>query len=95
LIIESSDAFSFVVFADYILDAETVIKRKILKGSLVSVRGKLRTFGALAVNQSDYRLQQLATKKRKKENLRILTRELEELELLKSVEDSFRERTLS
>jgi ribosome-associated protein YbcJ (S4-like RNA binding protein) len=40
----------FVVFADCISDAETVRNSKIRKGSLVSVRGKFQTFGALAVN---------------------------------------------
>jgi hypothetical protein len=38
-------------------DAETVIKRKIRKGSPVSVKGKLQSFGASAVCLSDCRLQ--------------------------------------
>ncbi len=46
----------FVVFADCISDAETVRARKIRKGSLVSVRGKFETFGAVAVCLSDCRL---------------------------------------
>jgi hypothetical protein len=46
----------FVVFADCRFDAETVRARKIRKGSLVSVRGKFQTFGALAVCLSDCRL---------------------------------------
>jgi hypothetical protein len=46
----------FVVFADCISDAEKVQARKIRKGSLVSVRGKLQTFGAKAVCLSDCRI---------------------------------------
>jgi hypothetical protein len=48
----------FVVFADCRTDEKAVIARKIRKGSLVSVRGKLQTFGALAVCLSDCRLQE-------------------------------------
>ncbi len=47
----------FVVFADCWSDAEKVRARKIRKGSLVSVRGKFETFGALAVCLTDCRLQ--------------------------------------
>jgi hypothetical protein len=46
----------FVVFADCQADAEKLRKAKIRKGSLVSVRGKLQTFGASAVCLSDCRL---------------------------------------
>jgi hypothetical protein len=47
----------FVVFADCLPDAEKVRARKIRKGSLVSVRGKFETFGALVVCLTDCRLQ--------------------------------------
>jgi hypothetical protein len=47
----------FVVFADCLTDEKAVVARKIRKGSLVSVRGKLQTFGASAVCLSDCRLQ--------------------------------------
>ncbi len=56
LVIEPGDVPGFIVFADCLSDAETVIKRKIRKGSLVSVRGKLLSFGSLAVCLSDCRL---------------------------------------
>jgi hypothetical protein len=56
LVIEPGDESGFVVFADCLSDAEIVIKRKIRKGSLVRVKGKFQTFGALAVNLSDCRL---------------------------------------
>jgi hypothetical protein len=57
LVIEpGADVPGFVVFADCGADAETVIRRKIRKGSLVSVRGKFQTFGASAVCLSDCRL---------------------------------------
>jgi ribosome-associated protein YbcJ (S4-like RNA binding protein) len=56
LVIEPGDVSGFVVFADCLTDAETVRNSKIRKGSLVSVRGKFQTFGALAVNLSDCRL---------------------------------------
>jgi primosomal replication protein N len=56
LVIEPGDVPGFVVFADCLSDAETVIKRKIRKGSSVRVKGKFQTFGALAVNLSDCRL---------------------------------------
>ncbi len=46
----------FVVFADCRADAETVRNSKIRKGSVVSVRGKFETFGALAVCLTDCRL---------------------------------------
>jgi hypothetical protein len=57
LVIESGDVPGFVVFADCRADAETIISRKIRKGSFVSVCGKLATFGAVAVCLSDCRLQ--------------------------------------
>jgi hypothetical protein len=56
LVIEPGDVPGFVVFADCLSDAETVIKRKIRKGSSVRVKGKFQTFGASAVNLSDCRL---------------------------------------
>jgi hypothetical protein len=46
----------FVVFADCWSDAEKVRARKVRKGSLVSVRGKFETFGALAACLTDCRL---------------------------------------
>ncbi len=56
LVIEPGDVPGFVVFADCQPDAEKVQARKIRKGSLVSVRGKLQSFGASAVCLSDCRL---------------------------------------
>ncbi len=56
LVIESGDVPGFVVFADCLSDAETVIGRKIRKGSNVSITGRLETFGASAVCLSDCRL---------------------------------------
>lgn len=56
LIIEPGNSLRFVVFADCTLDAETVKARKIRKGSLVSVRGKLQTYGAMAVCLRDCKL---------------------------------------
>jgi ribosome-associated protein YbcJ (S4-like RNA binding protein) len=56
LVIEPGDVPGFVVFADCLTDAETVRNSKIRKGSLVRVKGKFQTFGALAVNLSDCRL---------------------------------------
>ncbi len=57
LVIEPGDVPGFVVFADCLSDAETVIKRKIRRGSPVRVKGKLQSFGASAVCLSDCRLQ--------------------------------------
>jgi hypothetical protein len=65
LVIEPGDVPGFVVFADCWSDAEKVRARKIRKGSLVSVRGKLQSFGTAAVCLSDCRLQQPATQKKK------------------------------
>jgi primosomal replication protein N len=56
LVIEPGDVPGFIVFANCLSDAETVIKRKIRKGSSVRVKGKFQTFGALAVCLSDCRL---------------------------------------
>ncbi len=56
LVIEPGDVPGFVVFADCRSDAAKVTARKIRKGSRVSVRGKLQTFGASAVCLSDCRL---------------------------------------
>jgi hypothetical protein len=56
LVIEPGDVPGFIVFADCLSDAETVIKRKIRKGSSVRVKGKFQTFGASAVNLSDCHL---------------------------------------
>jgi hypothetical protein len=56
LVIEPGNAPGFVVFADCLKDAENFTKLHIRKGSLVRVKGKLRTFGASAVCLSDCRL---------------------------------------
>jgi hypothetical protein len=57
LVIEPENAPEFIVFADCSNDAETVISRKIRKGSDVSIRGKFQSFGSSAVCLSDCRLQ--------------------------------------
>jgi hypothetical protein len=57
LVIEPGDVPGFVVFADFSEKSETLKKAKIRKGSPVSVRGKLASFGALAVCLSECRLQ--------------------------------------
>jgi hypothetical protein len=46
----------FVVFADCLADLEKVKARKVRKGSLVRVTGKLQSFGASAVCLGDCRL---------------------------------------
>jgi hypothetical protein len=56
LVIEPGDVPGFVCFADCLSDALMVKARKIRKGSLVSVRGKLQSFGASAVCLGDCRL---------------------------------------
>ncbi len=56
LVIEPRDVPGFVVFAECNLDYIAVTNSKIRKGSLVSVRGKLQSFGASAVCLSDCRL---------------------------------------
>ncbi len=56
LVIEPGDVPGFVVFADCLGDVETVISRKIRKGSSVRVKGKLLTFGLSAACLSDCRL---------------------------------------
>jgi hypothetical protein len=56
LVIEPGDVPGFVVFADCLSDAENLTKLNIRKGSLVSVRGKFQSYGALAVCLSDCRL---------------------------------------
>jgi hypothetical protein len=56
LVIEPGDVPGFVVFADCLADLEKVKARKIRKGSLVRVKGKLQSFGASAVCLSDCRL---------------------------------------
>ncbi len=56
LVIEPDASVSgFVVFADCQPDAAEVQARKIRKGSSVSVRGKLASFGAVAVCLDDCR----------------------------------------
>jgi primosomal replication protein N len=60
LVIQPGDVPGFVVFADCWSDAAKVTARKIRKGSRVSVRGKLQTFGAVAVCLSDCRLQEMS-----------------------------------
>jgi hypothetical protein len=56
LIIEPGDVPGFVVFADCPGELENLTKLNIRKGSLVSVRGKFQSYGALAVCLSDCRL---------------------------------------
>jgi hypothetical protein len=50
------DNARLTVFADCASDAETVISRKIRKGTKVSISGKLFSFGHQSVNLSDCRL---------------------------------------
>ena len=57
LIIEPGNAPGFAVFADCLNDAEKIQSRKVRKGSLVSIRGKFQTYGAMAVCLEDCRLQ--------------------------------------
>ena len=57
LVIESENAPEFVVFADFLSDAENITKYNIRKGSSVRVKGKLQSFGGRAVCLSDCRLQ--------------------------------------
>ncbi len=56
LVIESDNAPGFVIFADCLKDAENYTKLHIRKGSVVSVRGRLHSFGGRAVCLSDCRL---------------------------------------
>ncbi len=53
------DNARLTVFADFASDVQSVIKRKIRKGSKVKVSGKLQAFGALSVCLSDCRLKPL------------------------------------
>ncbi len=57
LVIQPGDALAFTVFADCLNDAEEIQSRKIQKGSLVSIRGKFQTYGAMAVCLEDCCLQ--------------------------------------
>jgi hypothetical protein len=56
LVIESDNTPGFVIFADCLKDAENYTKLHIRKGSVVSVRGRLHSFGGRAVCLSDCRL---------------------------------------
>jgi hypothetical protein len=56
LVIEPGNALGFVVYADFTTDAKNLAKLSIRKGSIVSVRGKLLSYGAMAVCLSDCRL---------------------------------------
>jgi hypothetical protein len=57
LVIQPDNAPGFIVFADCRTDEKAVIARKIRKGSLASVRGRLHSFGGRAVCLSDCCLQ--------------------------------------
>lgn len=57
LVIEPDNVPGFLVFADCFIDAEEIKARKIRKNSLVSVRGRLQSFGNRAVCLSLCRLQ--------------------------------------
>lgn len=57
LVITPDDPDGWIIFADCGPDAANVKRRKIRKGSAVSIRGKFATFGASAVCLSDCRLQ--------------------------------------
>ncbi len=56
LVIESSNAPSFVIFANCTSDAEKITKYNLRKGSSVVIRGKLLSYGARAVCLSDCRM---------------------------------------
>ncbi len=51
------DNVQLTVFADCLIDAETIITRKIRKNSNVSITGKLQSFGNQSVCLADCRLQ--------------------------------------
>jgi hypothetical protein len=64
LVIEPGDVPGFVVFADCRTDAETLRNSQIRKGSTVSIRGKLASFGSSAICLNDCRLEQVGTLKK-------------------------------
>jgi hypothetical protein len=64
LVIEPGNAPGFVVFADFSEKSETLKKAKIRKGSSVTIRGKLQSYGSRAVCLSECKLEQLATLKK-------------------------------
>jgi len=73
LVVEPVELPGFVVFADCGTDEEAVISRKIRKGSAVSVKGNLQSFGWSAACLTDCRLvfpdgklEQVGTQKRNK-----------------------------
>ena len=53
LVIRPNDVPGFVIFANFPCDRDELKKRKIRKGSIVSVRGRLTSFGAAAVCLND------------------------------------------
>jgi hypothetical protein len=61
------DNVQLTVFADCLGDAETVIGRKIRKGTKVSVTGKLQSFGNQLVCLSDCRLLMPTSQQRQKQ----------------------------
>ena len=57
LVIEPGNAPGFVVFADCTSDAENLTKLDLRKGSSVTIRGKLQSYGSRAVCLVDCFLQ--------------------------------------
>ncbi len=51
------DSVQLTVFADCLIDAENIIKRKIRKNSNVSIVGKLQSFGNQSVCLADCRIE--------------------------------------
>ncbi len=51
------DNVQLTVFADCLIDAENIIKRKIRKRSNVSIVGKLQSFGSQSVCLADCRIE--------------------------------------
>jgi primosomal replication protein N len=56
LVINPDNTSGLTVFADCLGDEKTVITRKLRKGSLVQIHGRLLSFGANAVCLSDAKL---------------------------------------
>lgn len=64
LVIEPGDVPGFVVYASFPGGFENLRKPKIRKGSAVSVRGRLASFGTSAICLDGCKLQQVATQKK-------------------------------
>ncbi len=83
LVIEPGDVTDFIVFADCRTDAQKLRKPEVRKGSFVSIRGELQSFGWSALCLIDCKLDEVRRKKKGKRREKLINQDVFKLTKLR------------